>query len=65
VNPIATFLSWLAPYRKTAAALVIGGLGWGATVVASESGPVTASEWIAAGTAAATALGVYALANKD
>lgn len=63
-NPIARFLSWLAPYRKTGAALVIGLLGWGAAVVASDPAPVTAPEWIQLGTVAATALGVYKITNE-
>lgn len=63
MNPIARFLSWLAPYRKTGAAVVVGLLGWGGQVVASESVPVTAGEWIALGTVTATAIGVYAITN--
>lgn len=54
----------LAAYRKTITALVTGVLGWGAVVVASSSGPVTASEWLALGVVAATALGVYAIPNE-
>lgn len=63
-NPIAKFLSWLAPYRKTGAALVVGLLGWGTAVVASDPIPVTGSEWIQLGTVAATAAGVFAITNK-
>lgn len=64
MSPIAQSLSWLAPYRKTGAALVVGALGWGSSVVASAPGPVTAGEWIQLGTVAATALGVFAIENK-
>jgi hypothetical protein len=53
----------LAKYHKTVAALVTGVIGWGLFVVASPSGPVTASEWMALAVAGATALGVYAVPN--
>jgi hypothetical protein len=51
-------------YQKTISALVTGLLGWGAIVVVSDPTAITASEWIALGVAAATALGVYAVPNK-
>jgi hypothetical protein len=54
----------LKAYRKTVTALVTGALGWGAVVVSSASGPVTASEWLALGVVSATAVGVYAVANE-
>lgn len=49
--------------QKAVTALVAGALGWGAVVIASPSGPVTASEWLALGVVGATALGVYAVPN--
>lgn len=55
----------LAEYRKTIAAVVIGGIGWATAVVSSPSGPITSTEWIAGATALATALGVYAWANAQ
>lgn len=57
-------MSKLNEYRKTIAAVVTGGLGWGALVVASEPAAVTAAEWLAGGVALATALGVYLIPNK-
>lgn len=52
------------PYRKTVAALVVGVLGWAGVVITSEPAAVTASEWLQLAVAAATALGVYAVANE-
>lgn len=50
-------------FQKAITALVVGGLGWGAVVVASKPAPVTASEWLGLGVVAATALGVYGVPN--
>jgi hypothetical protein len=50
--------------KKTVAAVVTGLIGWGTVVVASDSVPVTGSEWLMLGTAVATALGVYVVPNK-
>jgi hypothetical protein len=50
-------------YLKTLAALVTGVIGWATLVVNSEPTSITASEWIVLATAAATALGVYAVPN--
>lgn len=55
---------WLSRSRKAIAALVGASLTWGAMVVASPSGPVTATEWLALGVAVATALGVYGTVNE-
>lgn len=55
----------MGKYRKTITAVVTGGIGWAGAVVASKSGPVTASEWVMGATVLATALGVYAVPNKD
>lgn len=54
----------LNKYRKTITAVVVGGIGWATLVVQSASGPITSGEWIAGATALATALGVFAVANK-
>lgn len=54
----------LAPYRKTVVAVVGAVLGWTAMVIASESSAITAAEWQVGATMLATALGVYAVANK-
>lgn len=54
----------LSKYNKTIAAVVIGLLGWGGVVVASEPTAITASEWLAFGVALATALGVYQVPNE-
>ena len=51
-------------YQKTIAALVTGVLGWAAVVITSDASAITASEWLLLGTNAATALGVYAVANE-
>lgn len=54
----------LSRYAKTISALVTGLLGWGAVVVSSDRASISASEWLALGVAAATALGVYGMPNK-
>lgn len=54
----------LPAYRKTAAAVITGLLGWGAVVVTSEATKVSASEWLMLGTVLATALGVYSVPNE-
>lgn len=53
----------LGRYAKAITALVTGALGWGAVVIASKPAPVTASEWLALGVVAATALGVAGVPN--
>lgn len=55
----------MGKYRKTIAALVGSTLTWGTAVVASPAGPPTAGEWLALGFAAATALGVYGVTNRE
>lgn len=55
----------LDPYRKTITALVTGAIGWATLVVVSDSVPITGPEWIAGATAAAIALGVYAVPNAS
>ncbi len=55
----------MSKYLKSVTALVTGGLGWGAVVIASKPAPVTASEWLAAGVVLATSLGVYAAPNSQ
>lgn len=57
-------MSVLGQYQKAITALVSGVLLWGSVVVASPAGPITASEWLGLGTAAAVALGVYAVPNS-
>lgn len=54
----------MARYRKTITAVVTGAIGWGAVVIASQPAAITASEWLMGATAAATALGVYAVSNE-
>lgn len=61
MNPI---LAKLGPYGKTVAALVVGLIGWATLVVQSSSAPITASEWIALATVAATSIGVFAVPNS-
>lgn len=56
-------LTKLAPYRKTAAALIVGLIGWGTAVVQSAPTSVTGAEWIGLATVVAVALGVYAAPN--
>lgn len=56
-------MSALSRYRKTIAAVVGAGIGWATAVVASDPGPITASEWIMGATGLAVALGVYVLPN--
>ena len=55
---------WYKRNKKTVAAVVTGGIGWGAAVVASAPGPVSAGEYIMGATVLATALGVYATTNE-
>lgn len=55
--------AFFTKYRKAITALVTGNIGWAAVVIASSSGPITASEWLALAVVEATALGVYAVAN--
>lgn len=50
-------------YQKAITALVSGGIGWGAVVISSPSGPITASEWLGLAVVVAVALGVYAVPN--
>jgi hypothetical protein len=50
-------------YKKLITALSVGLLAWGGAVVASASGPITASEWITFGGVLATALGVGVVSN--
>lgn len=56
-------LVWLHSIQKTLTALVSGVLGWGAVVVASPSGRITASEWLMLGVVVANAGGVYSMPN--
>ena len=56
-------MSKLAPYRKTAAAVVIGLIGWATLVVQSAPAHISATEWIAGATALVTALGVFQITN--
>lgn len=53
----------LGQYRKAITALVTGTIGWAAVVIASPSGPVSASEWLGLAVVVATSLGVYSIAN--
>lgn len=57
-------MSNLPAYRKSITALITGLLGWAAVVIVSDSIKITASEWLALGVAAATALGVYTVPNE-
>ncbi len=50
--------------NKFITAIVAGAIGFATLVVNSASSSITASEWIAGATYLATALGVYAVANK-
>ncbi len=56
-------LSKLAPYKKAVGVFLTGLLGWGTAVVASDSAPITATEWIALATVAVTTLVAYVLTN--
>jgi hypothetical protein len=60
----APLLEKFGRYRKTVAALIIGGIGWATMVVTSDPAPITSTEWIAGATYAATAIGVFAVANR-
>ena len=50
--------------KKTVTAVVVGLIGWGTTVVASEPTHITASEWLQFATVWAVALGVYSVTNE-
>lgn len=50
--------------NKTITALVAGAIGWATLIVNSAPTEITAAEWIAGGTYAAIALGVYTVANR-
>ena len=51
--------------RKTVTALVTGAIGVAAVIVTSEPAALTSAEWLMAVSALATALGVYAVPNKQ
>lgn len=53
----------LGVMRKANGVAVLGALGWGNLVIASKSGPITAAEWLALGTAGAAVLAAYGLTN--
>ncbi len=55
----------LGTYAKTLSALVVGVLGWIGVVIASKPSSITAAEWLALGVVVATALGVYAVPNRE
>lgn len=50
-------------FAKFYSALTAGALAWGAAVVVSASGPITAGEWVTAAGVAVTAVAVYAIPN--
>jgi hypothetical protein len=54
----------LPTMQKFVTAAVTGTIGWGFVVIASESAPITAAEWLGLGVVGATALNVYAVPNK-
>lgn len=54
----------LAPYKKTAAAVVIGLIGWGGVVITSDPAAISSSEWLQLATSLAVAAGVYQIANE-
>lgn len=60
---MTALLAKIAPIRKTAAAAIVGVLGWAAQVTASPPAAITAGEWVGLGTVLAVAFGVYAVAN--
>lgn len=53
----------LSKYAKAITALVTGVIGQTGVVIASESQPVTASEWLGYAVVVAVALGVYQIPN--
>lgn len=55
--------AFISRNAKALAALVIGGLAWGAVVVHSPSHAITAEEWLQLGGSVAAALGVYGATN--
>lgn len=55
--------AFISRNAKALAALVIGGLAWGTTVVHSSPAAITADEWLLLGGTIATALGVYGATN--
>jgi hypothetical protein len=57
-------VSWIRQTKKAVAAFLVGVLGWGTAVVASDSASVTATEWIALATVAVSTLTVYFLTNE-
>ena len=65
VDDDAPLLDKLGRYRKTVAAGIVGLLGWGTLVVTSDAGGVTPAEWLNLGFVGATAIGVFAVANRS
>lgn len=53
----------LQPYRKAIMALATGAVGWATLVVTSDPQAITSDEWVAAGAAAVTVLGVFLVPN--
>lgn len=52
------------PYRKTVTAVVGAAAAFATLVITSAPDAITASEWLSGAIGLATALGVYAVANK-
>lgn len=66
--PVQTSQPWydrfISRNAKALAALVIGGLTWGAVVVHSPAHAIGAEEWLQLGGTIAAALGVYGATNS-
>lgn len=52
-------------YTKVITAVVTGLIGWAAAVVTSDRASISASEYVMLATVLATALGVFALPNRE
>ena len=57
-------MTWLRTVKKAVGAFLVGLLGWGTVVVASDSASITATEWIGLATVAVSTLTVYFLTNE-
>jgi hypothetical protein len=58
-----TLIERFGRYQKSAAAAIIGLIGWGYVVIDSAPTAVTASEWLALATVGAVTAGVYGVPN--
>ena len=55
---------FLAQSRKAAGTAIVGVYAWATLVVASASGPITDTEWLALGAVGVSVAAVYGLTNE-